>query len=395
MNVNRWGIVTAVSLLFLTGCFPMFQQPEEEETVVEEPQQEEQNVDIVPQVSTPENYYQSVLYDGAYLHGNSRGFGNAVVYNRLDLDQLEMGLTQIAKETFDPENYFFREGQFISRSEINEWLMRYDEESNRFGINPALGEGETMREREDSQPRYLSHILEHNYLVQNENGNYELGGIVIGLSMNSVYNFRVEDDQGRYTFYETNISQEVMERQGQEMAAEIVERLRVTTREDGVFNQIPITVALFREQPQQSTIPGNFIMKSTAPPGEGLERWQRLNERYYLFPSSAANEDVNNDAAQFQQVKDDLQSFFDTFVGVVGRGYYVDNQLQEMTIEVPLRYQGKAEIVALTQYAADVIQQRMTNQNVKVNLYVTSVAGKHESLVVKNPGEEPFIHVFE
>ncbi|WP_368505786.1 CamS family sex pheromone protein [Alkalihalophilus sp. As8PL] len=392
--LKRWGLLSLTGLLFLTGCFPMFQQ-DEEDPIVEEPQQEEQVVDIVPRVSTPENYYQSVLYDGSYLHGQSRGFGNSVVYNRLDLDQLELGLTQIAKEQFDPEQYFFREGQFIARNELNNWLMRYDEEGNKAGLNPELGEGETLREQEESQPRYLSHILEHNYLVENENGNYELGGIVIGLSMNSVYNFRVETDEGLYHLYETPISQEDMEREGQRIADIIVQRLRDSAREEGIFNNIPITVAMFKEQPRQSAIPGNYIMQATAPPGEGLERWQRMNERYYLFPSSSANEDVSNDAAQFQQVKDDIQSFFDTFVGVVGRGYYIDNQLQELTIEVPLRYQGKAEIVALTQYAADIISQRITDQNIRVNLYITSVAGKQESMVVRNPGEEPFIHVFE
>ncbi|ADC50028.1 hypothetical protein BpOF4_09865 [Alkalihalophilus pseudofirmus OF4] len=392
--VRRLGLVSLTGLLFLTGCFPMFQQ-EPDEVVVEESQQEEQIVDIVPRVSTPENYYQSVLYDGSYLHGQSRGFGNAVVYNRLDLDNLEMGLTQIAKEQFDPENYFFREGQFINRNEINSWLMRYDQVENQQGLNPELGEGETLREQEENQPRYLSHILEHNYLVRSEQGNYELGGIVIGLSMNSVYNFRVEDEQGRYYFYETPISQEKMEEEGQRIADLIVQRLRDPNREEGVFDRVPITVALFREQPRQSTIPGNYFMQATAQPGEGLERWQRMNERYYLFPSSAANEDVSNDAASFGQIKDDIQSFFDTYVGVVGRGYYVDNQLQELTIEVPLRFQGKAEIVALTQYAADVINQRINNQNVKVNLYVTSVGGQQESMVVRNPGEEPFIHVFE
>ncbi len=388
--IKRFG-VTSLILLLLAGCFPISQQ--EEEQVVEEPTEtEEQVVEVVPQVVTPDNYYQSVLYDGSYLHGESRGFGNSVVYNRLDLDQLEIGLTRIAQEYFDPENYFFREGQFINREELNKWLMRNSEE-NPEGLNPALGEGDSMQEQEESQPRYLSHILEHNYLVEGENGQLNLGGIVIGLSMNSVYNFRVEDEQGRYYFYETPISDEAMEREGQRIAQEVVERLRSENRENGAFQDVPIVVALFREQPRESVIPGNFIAKSEAEPRNDLERWQRINERYYLFPSSEATQEARNEADQFQRFKDDIQGFFDTYIGVVGKGRYEDNQIQELSIEIPLRYQGKAEIVALSQYVASLIPQRFQG-GYKVSVSITSVAGKTESIIIQNPNEEPFIHVY-
>ncbi|MFC0469239.1 CamS family sex pheromone protein [Halalkalibacter kiskunsagensis] len=389
---KRWGILCLL-LFLLTGCFPI--TPREEEQVVEEgnEQEQEQVVEVVPQVITPDNYYQSVLYDGSYLHGESRGFGNSVVYNRLDLDQLEIGLTRIAQQYFDPDRYFFREGQFIKRNTLNSWLMRYDEETNPQGLNPALGESGEMREREESQPRYLSHILEHNYLVEDSNGQLNLGGIVIGLSMNSVYNFRVEDEQGRYYFYELPLSDEAIEQEGQRIANEILQRLRSENMQEGAFQDIPIVFALFREQARESVIPGNFIARSKAAARSELERWQRVNERYYLFPSTEANQEARNEADQFQRFKDDIQDFFDTFVGVVGKGRYVDNQVQELEIEIPLRFQGKAEIVALSQYVASELQQRFQG-NYKVSVTITSVAGNTESVIIQNPNEEPFIHIF-
>ena len=69
----------------------------------------------------------------------------------------------------------------------------------------------------------------------------------------------------------------------------------------------------------------------------------------------------------------------------------MNNSLQELTIEVPIRYQGKTEIVALTQFIADKIKKFPSK--VKIQVYVTSVAGQ-ESLIVKNPEEEPFIHIY-
>ncbi len=367
--------------------------PEEEEQVVEEGNvnEQEQVVEVVPQIITPDNYYQSVLYDGSYKHGESRGFGNSVVYNRLDLDQLEMGLTRIAQQHFDPENYFFREGQFIKRNQLNNWLMRYDEESNPDGLNPGLGQGEDMRAREESQPRYLSHILEHNYLVEDSNGQLNLGGIVIGLSMNSVYNFRVEDEQGRYYFYELPLTEQAIEQEADRIAKEILNRLR--SMEDGAFQDIPILFAVFQEQPRESVIPGQFIAKAIADPRGDLDRFQRLNERYFLFPSSEANQEARNEADQFQRFKDDIQDFFDTYLGVVGKGRYLDNQIQELNIEIPLRFQGKAEIVALSQYVASQLKQRFQG-HYKVSVEITSVSGNTESIVVQNPDEEPFIHVF-
>lgn len=302
------GAICGGMLLLLTGCFPFLQQDTDDISI--EDSSDEQDVQIVPRIVTPENYYQSVLQDGVYPHGQSRGFGNAVVYNRLDLEQLELGLTSIAQDQFDPERYVFREGQYITRNELNSWLSRYEEEENELGLNPALGEGETMKDREESQPRYLSHILEHNYLIQNENDQLELGGIVIGLSMNSVYNFRVEDDQGLYYHYEKPIEQAQMLSEGQKIAEKVVARLRSENREEGALQNVPIVVAIFKEQPRESAIPGNFIAKAVAEPEKELERFQDINEQYYLFPSKDATKDVASDAEQFQRFKEEVQSFF-------------------------------------------------------------------------------------
>lgn len=378
--LKKMGIGLMASVLFLSGCFPFVQDTEDNVVDMgEEGDPQEQEVGVVPQASTAENFYSSVLYDGTYIHGRTRGFGSAVVYNRADLDQLELGLTEIAKEHFDPETYFFREGQFILRDELNSWLMR-ESDDNPNGLNPPLGKGDNMREREEDQPRYLSHILEHNYLVE-DNGEYKLGGIVIGLSMNSVYNFRVEDDQGRYNFYETDISENKMLEEGEKIAQEVVNRLRSQEREDGSFNDIPIVIALFREQPRDSVIPGNFVATAVAEPDKELSGLQSINERYYLFPSDDANNNARNDSDNFLRFREEVQGFFESYVGIVGKGYYRDNSLQELTIDVPIRYQGKTEIVALSQFIADRIEQRFP-KNIKVQVYINSVGEKQEAIEI-------------
>ncbi|WP_209124799.1 CamS family sex pheromone protein [Alkalihalobacillus sp. BA299] len=388
--IKRMIPLVLCSVIFLSGCFP-FLQPEEQ-LIEEEEHGEEQTVELSPEVYTPENYYRSVLYNGSYTHGEARGFSNAVVHNRLDLEQLELGLMELANERFDPEKYFFREGQYISRTELNNWLMRYDEKDNPQGINPELGPGDTLRDQEESQPRYLSHILEHNYLVENANGQLELGGIVIGLSMNTVYNYRIYDEEGRIYRYEVEIDPQKMVAEGKRMAEEIVSRLRSPNRESGALENVPIIVAMFQEEKREAIVPGNFIIKAVAEPQRQIDKWQSINEKYYFYPSTLANNEQRNDAERFLKFKDEINEFFDNYVGVVGKGFYKDEQLRELTIEIPIRFQGKAEIIALTQFSADRIAQRFPS-NLKIQLYITSVAGE-EAIVVRNPNEEPFIHIY-
>src|SRR5690606_15743675 len=131
---------------------------------------------------------------------------------------------------------------------------------------------------------------------------------------------------------------------GEQIAQRVVDRLRDINREDGVFQHIPIVVALFKEQPRESVIPGYFFAQAEAEPQQSIQKWQKINERYYLFPSSEANEEARNEADHFQRFKDDIQAFFDTFIGVVGKGRYENNQIQEMAIDVQIDYEGKAEV---------------------------------------------------
>ncbi|KGA96252.1 hypothetical protein AJ85_09635 [Alkalihalobacillus alcalophilus ATCC 27647 = CGMCC 1.3604] len=386
-------LLLSAMILVLSGCIPILQQPNDDISIEDEPATEDQDVAVIPHISNSEDYYRSILYDGVYPHGETRGLGTSLVSNRLDLDQFEIGLTRVAQEYFDNERYFFREGQFLSSAEVNSWIRRYDEDNNPSGLNPALfGDEDTdMREREEGSPRYLSHLIEHNYLVEKENGNYEVGGIVIGLSLNSVYNFNVDTDSGRY-FYSVELEDDNILEEGQKIAEEVVNRIRSNNREEGAFQNIPIVVALFQEQPRQAAVPGNYIARSVAEPNEGLSRWQDINEQYYLFPSTEANRDVRGDADQFNLFKDDIQGFFETYVGVVGRGFYNNDQLQELTVEISLQYQGKTEIVALSQFVANRIKQRYQD-TLKVNVYINSVGGKQEAQVIRNPNEEPLIHI--
>ena len=60
-------------------------------------------------------------------------------------------------------------------------------ESENIGLNPLDDEqGDIKLNVMRKSPIYLAHILEHDYLIKGENGKVSLGGVVIGLALNSV-----------------------------------------------------------------------------------------------------------------------------------------------------------------------------------------------------------------
>src|SRR5690606_2537289 len=97
-------------------------------------------------------------------------------------------------------------------------------------------------------PRYLSHILEQNFLQKTEGNNVDEKGISIALALKSVYQFQTEI--GGPTYYEP-IPEDVMLEKGKELAQIILERMRQMEE----VQDLPILITLFREEEQSSLVP--------------------------------------------------------------------------------------------------------------------------------------------
>ncbi|SDX97090.1 Protein involved in sex pheromone biosynthesis [Evansella caseinilytica] len=390
---RKISILFFSSALLLTGCIPSLQRTEEEIIIVEEGDEvEEQQYVITPTIDTPENYYRSVLKDGKYQRSAARGTVAHGMNNRIDIDQFELGLMEIATATFSQDDYYFREGEILTGDEINRWLRRYDssDDNNKDGLNPELGKGDTLEEQMRKSPLVLSHIMEHNYIQGSEEDGVELGGIVIGLALRSVYYFRTEDDEGRYYNHEEELDLKEVEKQGKEIAQEVVERLRAKEELAG----IPITVALFQEEKRGAIVPGTFIALTHLSGDETkIDSWEQVKEEYYFFPSRAAREAFPAQANAFSEFQNAVEEFFGRTVGIVGKGRYKNGNLEEMTIEFNLQSHGKAEIIALTQYVSGKLAPLTTDQ-APTYVYINSINGP-ESIIVQYPDHEPSIHVYK
>ena len=383
-------------LLFLTACAPNFGEQEE---IVQETEDESKETAIIPKYNISDSYYKMIL---PFKQGEARGLVSEQLNTRLDIDEFETGLMRVAQETFSTDKYLYQEGQYLTGDVIKSWLKRKitgddlkqaqaeaKEDGEQFvdlGLNPALsGEG-GLEQQNTENPIYLAHMLEHNYLIR-EGDTVELGGVVIGLAMNSMHYFNQEDGYARYH----NISREEVLEKGYEIAQEVINRVRKT---NGLEN-VPIVIALYEQEEKSSIVPGNFIAKTSVKQGtNSLGKWETINEDYYFFPSTEATNDYRDDAQMFNRFKQDIEEFFPNYTGVIGKAFYKNDELNYLDIEIPMQFYGKAEVVAFTQFVTGKIMEYFPDyMNVEVNIMSTS---GQEALILKEPNqEEPTVHIYK
>src|SRR5690625_4796144 len=372
--MNRLVVSVLIALLLLASCSQQKQedlvQPEESESMTQP--------SIIPSYSLSEDQYKMVL---PYKPSEARGAITNQITNRVDIDELEQGLRRHSTAVFDPEKYVFEEGQYLSTDAIYELID---------SLNPQLEEKGSKEEdikEHRNNPRIFSHVLEQNFLQRKDDNTVELVGISIGIALKSVYRFTVEPG-GDY-YYEDISKSEALE-EGKRIAGVVAEYLR----EIEGLEQVPIMFALFQEEKQSSPVPGSFIAKTTVAEGSTeLGKWETINEENVLFPSNEAKKNYNDDYQQVKTFSDKIATFFPNYVGIAGKGFYVDQNLTQLTIEVPIEFYGKGEVVGFTQYTYGLVKEIFPNYY-DIEVSVTSADGP-ESLIVRKAGEdEPTVHIY-
>lgn len=373
-------IPAIVAAAMLVGCVPS--DKEETELTQETQQKEKAETTIIPSIQIDESYYKTLI---PYKESASRGLVVSNIYTKYDMKEVETGLMRLSQNEFDTENYYFQEGQYLAESTVSSWLARSSQTED--GLNPPTTETMTPEERAIKAPVYLSHIVEQNYLTKTKDNKVKLGGISIGLALNSIYYYQKEQ-YGEY--YEEPISESTLVEQGKKMAAEIVSRLR--TRDE--LKDIPIVVGLFKQQARNQIIPGTYFSYGVAKAGQNnIAYWEGIDENYVLFPTGDSQDvyrDINNN---FKNFKQDVDKYFSNYTSVIGTGFYRNKQIQNLSIEIPIQFFGKAEIIGFTQYLTGILINQFDNIHVEVS--VTSVNGPEALIIKKANDKDPFVHVYD
>jgi protein involved in sex pheromone biosynthesis len=259
--------------------------------------------------------------------------------------------------------------------------------SENVGLNPPISDKGTNEEKNKKSPIYLASILEHDYLTKISDDKVKLGGVVIGLALNSVHYYSTEQGYPR----EVDIKDNVIEREGKRIAAEVLSRLRHMKG----LKEVPITIALYKQAPKSSVVPGHFFAVTNVDAGSStIDDWKAIHEEYYLFPSDEAENNHRDDSLKFNDFKSDIEAFFPNYTGVVGKGLYINDQLQQLTINITLPFYGKAEVIGFTQYVTGLVMEKFPDY-INVNVYISSTGGPESIIVRQAKADQPFVHIYQ
>lgn len=392
-NLKKGMVILLAGCLFLSACAPSFG---EEEELVQETEDDSTEKAIIPKYNISDSYYKMIL---PFKEGKARGLVAENINTRLDIDEFETGLMRMAQEEFPPDNHLYQEGQYLDEKTIRSWLGRKlegkdleekksDKSFKNEGLNPPKSsEGDYIQQNEKS-PIYLAHMLEHNYLVRKGENTVELGGVVIGLAMNSVHYYReaVGEPQREY-----KIPDSQLEAEGKKMAAEVIKRVR---SQKGL-EKVPVVIALYKQAPKSSIVPGSFIASTVVDGGSSsIGKWDSVDEEYVFFPSPEGTENYREDANLFERFKQDIDDFFPNYTGVIGKAFYKGEEMQELKIDIPMQFYGKSEVIAFTQFATGKVVDYFPDY-VSVEVNISSTSGQ-EALIVRKPGQEkPTVHIYQ
>ncbi|MEK5233508.1 CamS family sex pheromone protein [Lysinibacillus sp. FSL K6-0232] len=373
-------IPAIVAAAMLVGCVPS--NGGGTELTQETQEKEKAETTIIPSIQIDESYYKTLI---PYKESASRGLVVSNIYTKYDMKEVEEGLMRLSQKEFDTENYYFQEGQYLAEDTVKDWLARSSQVET--GLNPPTTETMTAEERATKAPVYLAHIVEQNYLTKTDDNKVKLGGVSIGLALNSIYYYQKEQ-YGEY--YEEPISEAELVEQGKKMAAEIVTRLRARDE----LKDIPIVVGLFKQQARNAIIPGSYFSYGVAKAGQNdIAGWETIDENYVLFPTDDSQDVYRDVSRNFKIFKQDVDKYFSNYTSVIGTGFYRDKEIQKLTIEIPIQFFGKAEIIGFTQYLTSSLINQFNNIHVEVS--ITSVNGPEALIIKKASDTDPYVHVYD
>ncbi|MEO4055601.1 CamS family sex pheromone protein [Solibacillus sp. CAU 1738] len=390
MTRFRWMSAILATVVLLSGCTPSLKKDTE---MVQKPDDTEVETTIIPNIQLSENYYKTLI---PYKESASRGLVVSNIHTKYDMKEVENGLMRISQNEFSTDKYFFQEGQYLSAETVSYWLARENQTKDKGpelqGLNPSsLDENEKEMDpvvRAQKAPIYLSHIVEQNYLTMTDDNKVKLGGVSIGLALNSIYYYQKEQ-YGEY--YEEPIPTAELEKAGKEIAAEVITRLRAIPE----LADVPIVIGLFKQEARNSIVPGTYFAYSVAKSGQNsLKDWVALDEQYITFPMSSPDDIYREMNTSFQKFKQEVDKYFSNFTSVIGTGFYQNKKIQSLEIEIPIQFYGTAELIGFTQYLTGVMLDQLP-KDINISVSITSVNGPEALIKKERNNNKPFVHIYE
>lgn len=328
--------------------------------------------------------YEGVIKSGHYQTSKSRGVTNSQDSgNTYNLKSFENGMLSVSKKVFSTKKYVFQEGQYLSSSTVQNWLDRKSK-SNPDGLNPTSNGSTSPTKR---NPVYIQALEEQDYMTQKDN-KLSLGGVTIGIAVNSVDYYK-KTQYG--ATYETKIDKATGEAYAKKAANTVLQRLR----KKSALKNVPIVIAVYRQASNDSLVGGTFLAYSNNKAGAtSIKTWTPLGDKNYVFPIESGSSSPNsNDESSFTNFKTQVENFFPNLSGVTAQARYNGKNLQGMHVNITIQFYSQTEIISFTQYLQTAAQKYLPS-GVPIDITVSSTDGV-QSFLSRSTGSKKFTsHVF-
>lgn len=327
---------------------------------------------------TDKNGYNVLLKDGQYLISPTNGITASNNDNNVDNRSLEVGLLNISHDLFSTDKYVFQEGQVLTPRQVNIWLSRYSKH-NKQGLN--------YKKSKKYSPIILNQIFEQDFLVKS-GSSYKLGGISLGLALNSVdYYTKVKDGPE----YHVNIKKNQQLAYGKKVAYTLIKRLRKIS----ALKHIPILIGLFQKTGRDSLIGGNYLAYSIVDTNSSkINEWKSVDYSSQVLPTIGDTKPINStDAASFSDFKAAIQGYFPNISGVIAKVHYQNKHLKQMNISITTQFYGYAQIESFSRLTLSVAKKYLPN-NVSIEIRIESVNNLQATITKNDADDSYYVHVF-
>ncbi|PEC19702.1 MULTISPECIES: CamS family sex pheromone protein [Bacillus cereus group] len=297
---------------------------------------------MIPRTAVSKDYYRTVIPLKEQKVINT---ANIKTNSKLDLAEYENGLMNIAKQQFDTENHVLQLNQYIPEKLIDELVAKVE-------------------------APVLTNIIEQDYFEKQKSNELSLSGVVIGLAMSS------------------SVSNEEAISKGTEVAKQLVEAINKNDK----YNKSPITIAIFKQENTTSLKNGTYIASTTVQKNDtNIGKWSTIDEKAYSYPSDEFTQAHGEDNKKINEFADLIKQFSPgDFIPVNAKVSYKNNQMDMLNMNIVIKYNGKTELMALTQMATQSILEKLP-KDAKVQLQIKSES-KIEAVIIKEKNsDKPFV----
>lgn len=336
MKKTKGLLVTMSLVLLLVGCG----SKEEENVVSTQPVNEGDYRIAIP--FQPSNARQTHIE-----------FNNG---REVNIAAVGEGLLRYSKEHFSTSSYYLQEGQILDRDtlqvgttlEDKEGILGFKSADNPYGLNPEKGSSIPVDAKTtikvgtgENKTIPVIDVFEVNF-VQDLDKDAEIKGISLAIVLNPT----IVDETGT----EYTIADEQLSILGEEAARFLFTYIKTLP---SVASDTPVMITLFRQDASDNTLPGRFFASGYGK--KSIDRFDAINEQWVIFPSANAEKMDAQISSQFNAVRKALFQYLPNDIGVVGRGLFVENQLDQLQIDITTRAKTHTENVGVVQYVRELL----------------------------------------